>query len=121
MSKADAKAQKKQKFEAVFATLRDELLEHFAAQGMPEDAQQWYRRVSGLLSVSGSRATRAKVVVGIALERGGRGPMALMGLFRIKSLMAGWTISAHLLHHTHIWPSGSASWTMLLTRSPLEP
>ncbi|KZT68300.1 farnesyl-diphosphate synthase [Daedalea quercina L-15889] len=43
-SKVDAKAQKRQKFEAVYGKLRDELLEHFAAQGMPEDAKEWYRR-----------------------------------------------------------------------------
>ena len=64
MSSADAKAQKRQKFEAVFATLRDELLEHFAAQGMPEDAKQWYRRVSCLLLVSKPEAGGRKSFIG---------------------------------------------------------
>ncbi|OSX66617.1 hypothetical protein POSPLADRAFT_1043994 [Postia placenta MAD-698-R-SB12] len=44
MSKADAKAQKRAKFEAVFPVLRDELLAHFAAEGMPEDAKKWYTK-----------------------------------------------------------------------------
>lgn len=49
MSKADAKAQKRAKFEAVFPVLRDELLAHFAAEGMPEDAKKWYTKVGRLL------------------------------------------------------------------------
>lgn len=69
MSKADAKAQKRQKFEAVFVTLRDELLEHFAAQGMPEDAKQWYRRVSR----SSKSHTGAAAAAAALLNRGGNG------------------------------------------------
>lgn len=70
MSKADAKAQKRQKFEAVFATLRDELLEHFAAQGMPEDAKQWYRRVSNLLLDSDSKAGWRRNCVALRVNGG---------------------------------------------------
>ena len=42
---ADLKAQKRQKFEHAFEVIRDELLEHFTANGMPKDAQEWYRKV----------------------------------------------------------------------------
>ena len=34
------------KFEGVFELIRNELLEYFATQGMPEDAIAWYKRVS---------------------------------------------------------------------------
>jgi hypothetical protein len=40
------KASRKNKFETVFVVIRDELIDHFEAQGMPNDAVEWYRRVS---------------------------------------------------------------------------
>lgn len=45
--RVEEKAQRRKKFEDAFQVIRNELLEHFAAQGMPEDAVDWYRRVSG--------------------------------------------------------------------------
>ena len=42
---ADAKAQKRQKFDAVYPILRDELLAYMKQEGMPEDAISWYKRV----------------------------------------------------------------------------
>ena len=42
---ADAKAQKRQKFEAVFPVLREELLGYLKQEGMPTDAVEWYQRV----------------------------------------------------------------------------
>ena len=42
---ADAKAQKRQKFEAVFPVLRDELLAYLKQEGMPTDAVDWFQRV----------------------------------------------------------------------------
>lgn len=39
------KAAARAKFEGVYANIRDELLEHFAAQGMPTEAKEWYKRV----------------------------------------------------------------------------
>jgi farnesyl diphosphate synthase len=33
------------RFEAVFVEIRDELVSHFAAQGMPSDAVEWYKNV----------------------------------------------------------------------------
>jgi len=41
---ADAKAQKRQKFEDVFPAIRQELLDYLAANGMPKDAIEWYGR-----------------------------------------------------------------------------
>lgn len=43
-SKADANAQKRARFEAVFPVIRDELLKHFAGEGMPQDAQEWFKK-----------------------------------------------------------------------------
>jgi hypothetical protein len=37
--------EKRARFENTFATVRKELLDSFAAQGVPEDAQIWYARV----------------------------------------------------------------------------
>lgn len=43
---ADAKAQKRAKFEHVFTAIRDELVEYVRSQGMPKDALEWFSRVS---------------------------------------------------------------------------
>ena len=43
---ADAKAQKRAKFDAVFPVLREELLAYLKQEGMPADAIEWYQRVS---------------------------------------------------------------------------
>lgn len=40
------KAARRAKFEGVYAVIRDELIEHFAGEGMPEEAVEWYRKVS---------------------------------------------------------------------------
>ena len=42
---ATAKAARRAKFEDVFSKIRDELIEHFAGEGMPQDAVEWYRNV----------------------------------------------------------------------------
>ncbi len=51
---ADAKAQKRQKFEDAFSKLREELLDYLRQEGMPEDVVNWFQRVrpSPYLSVS---------------------------------------------------------------------
>jgi hypothetical protein len=49
MSSQSEKAIRRHKFEHVFTVIRDELVEHFKQQGMPNDAVQWYRRVSASL------------------------------------------------------------------------
>ena len=48
---ATAKAARRAKFEAVFSKIRDELIEHFAGEGMPQEAVEWYRNVSACSSV----------------------------------------------------------------------
>lgn len=42
----DAKKLARQKFEGAWEVIRDELIAHFEAQGMPVDAKEWYKRVS---------------------------------------------------------------------------
>lgn len=39
------KAARRAKFEAVFVKIRDELIEHFSGEGMPQEAVEWYRNV----------------------------------------------------------------------------
>lgn len=45
-STLDAKAFARKRFEGAWEVIRDELLTHFEAQGMPIDAREWYKRVS---------------------------------------------------------------------------
>lgn len=45
-SPSEDKARRRAKFEAVFETIREELLDHFAGQKMPVEAVDWYRNVS---------------------------------------------------------------------------
>lgn len=40
-----SKMDKRQRFIDVFASIRDEVLEHLAHENMPNDAQEWYRKV----------------------------------------------------------------------------
>ena len=42
---ADAKAAKRTRFEAVFITIRDELVAFFESHNMPRDAVDWFARV----------------------------------------------------------------------------
>ena len=56
MSSADAKAQKRQKFESVFPILLDELLGYLKQQGMPEDVIGWFQRVRSLSALTLRRA-----------------------------------------------------------------
>ena len=48
---ATLKAARRAKFEAVFVKIRDELIEHFSGEGMPQEAVEWYRNVRGLVVV----------------------------------------------------------------------
>ena len=41
-----SKVDKRQRFIDVFASIRDEVLEYMASENMPNDAQEWYRKVS---------------------------------------------------------------------------
>ena len=45
MATTAAKAARRKKFEIVFSKIRDELIEHFAGEGMPQEAVEWYRNV----------------------------------------------------------------------------
>ena len=50
-SNTDAKALKRAKFEQVFTVIRNELVNYFKSQGMPNDAVEWYTRVCSLLLI----------------------------------------------------------------------
>ncbi|TBU40071.1 farnesyl-diphosphate synthase [Dichomitus squalens] len=59
---ADAKAQKRQKFESIFPILRDELLGYLEQEGMPEDAITWFQRNLDY-NVTGGKLNRGMSVV----------------------------------------------------------
>ncbi|KAF8203335.1 isoprenoid synthase domain-containing protein, partial [Pholiota molesta] len=62
MSTAEVKAARRVKFEGVFEKIRDELIEHFAGEGMPAEAVEWYR--SNLnYNVPGGKLNRGMSVV----------------------------------------------------------
>ena len=42
---AAAQVARRAKFEGIFPKIRDELIEYFAGQGVPQDAVEWYRNV----------------------------------------------------------------------------
>jgi len=51
MSTPQAKAERRAKFEGAFVKIRDELIEHFAGEGMPDEAVEWYRNVSSIYQI----------------------------------------------------------------------
>ena len=51
-------AEKRARFVVAFDSIRDELLAHFAGENMPKEAQEWYKRVGLVLSVSIRLVTR---------------------------------------------------------------
>lgn len=54
MATTNLKAQQRRKFEGVFTTLRDELLDHLKGEKMPAEAVEWFRRVRPPISLLGS-------------------------------------------------------------------
>ncbi|EIW53149.1 farnesyl-diphosphate synthase [Trametes versicolor FP-101664 SS1] len=85
---ADAKAQKRQKFEDVFAVLRDELLAYLRQEGMPQDAVDWYRR-NLEYNVPGGKLNRGLSVVDSVEILQGR---ALGEDEYFKAALLGWCI-----------------------------
>nr|AEP25623.1 FPP synthase-like geranyl pyrophosphate synthase [Ganoderma lucidum]AEP25624.1 FPP synthase-like geranyl pyrophosphate synthase [Ganoderma lucidum] len=59
---ADAKAQKRQKFEDVFSKLREELLDYLRQEGMPADVVAWFKRNLDY-NVPGGKLNRGMSVV----------------------------------------------------------
>jgi len=45
MSASESKLAARNKFEAVFEKIRDELVSYLAKNGMPSEAIEWYRNV----------------------------------------------------------------------------
>ncbi|KAF8152593.1 isoprenoid synthase domain-containing protein [Crassisporium funariophilum] len=62
MSTPEAKAARRTRFEGVFQKIRDELIEHFAGEGMPEEAVEWYRNNLDY-NVPGGKLNRGMSVV----------------------------------------------------------
>ncbi|KAI0631905.1 farnesyl-diphosphate synthase [Trametes polyzona] len=85
---ADAKALKRQKFEAVFAVLRDELLAYLNQEGMPQDAVDWFRR-NLEYNVPGGKLNRGLSVVDSVEILKGR-PLSEDEYF--KAALLGWCI-----------------------------
>ncbi|KAI0816067.1 farnesyl-diphosphate synthase [Trametes gibbosa] len=85
---ADAKAQKRARFEAVFATLRDELLAYLRQEGMPQDAIDWFSR-NLEYNVPGGKLNRGlSVVDSVEILRG----RALSEDEYFKAALLGWCI-----------------------------
>ncbi|KAM5545641.1 hypothetical protein V8D89_000679 [Ganoderma adspersum] len=59
---ADAKAQKRQKFEGAYSRLREELLDHLRQEGMPDDVVNWFQRNIDY-NVPGGKLNRGMSVV----------------------------------------------------------
>ncbi|KAK7682293.1 hypothetical protein QCA50_014496 [Cerrena zonata] len=85
---ADLKAQKRQKFEHAFEVIRDELLAHFASNGMPKDAQEWYRKNLDY-NVPGGKLNRGMSVVDSVEILKGR---ALTEDEYFKAAVLGWGV-----------------------------
>jgi farnesyl diphosphate synthase len=51
MATPATKAARRTKFAGVFSKIRDELIDHFAGEGMPQEAVEWYRNVRACFSV----------------------------------------------------------------------
>jgi len=88
MSSADAKAARRAKFEGVFEKIRDELIEHFAAQGMPQEAIEWYRNNLNY-NVPGGKLNRGLSVVDTVEILKGR---ALSEDEYFKAAVLGWCV-----------------------------
>nr|AFR13038.1 farnesyl-diphosphate synthase [Wolfiporia cocos] len=88
MSSSSAKVQKRQKFEAVFPVLRDELVAHLAAQGMPEDAKEWYTKNLDY-NVPGGKLNRGLAVVDTVEILKGR---SLTDEEYFKAALLGWCV-----------------------------
>ncbi|KAF4593574.1 Farnesyl pyrophosphate synthetase [Pleurotus pulmonarius] len=60
--KANAKAQRRQRFEGAWKVIRDELVEHLASEGMPSDAIEWFGKNLDY-NVPGGKLNRGMSVV----------------------------------------------------------
>ncbi|KAH9479445.1 Farnesyl pyrophosphate synthetase [Psilocybe cubensis] len=88
MSTPEVKAARRAKFNGVFEKIRDELIEHFAAQGMPKEAVEWYRN-SLNYNVPGGKLNRGMSVVDTVEILKGR---ELTDEEYFKSAVLGWCI-----------------------------
>lgn len=82
------KAARRAKFEGVYEVIRDELIGHFAGEGMPEEAVEWYRNNLNY-NVPGGKLNRGMSVVDTVEILKGR---ALDEDEYFKAAVLGWCI-----------------------------
>ncbi|KAI6122595.1 hypothetical protein EV401DRAFT_1330726 [Pisolithus croceorrhizus] len=88
MSALDAKQQKRARFQRVFDTIRDELVEHMRSENMPQEAVEWYKRNLDY-NVPGGKLNRGlSVVDSVEILRG----RSLSDDEYFKSALLGWLI-----------------------------
>ncbi|KAJ7269956.1 farnesyl-diphosphate synthase [Mycena rebaudengoi] len=80
--------EKRARFENTFATVRKELLDSFAAQGVPEDAQIWYARNIDY-NVPGGKLNRGMSVVDTVEVMKGR---PLSEIEYLQAAVLGWAV-----------------------------
>lgn len=83
-----SKAEKRAKFEQVFTVIRDELVDYFKAQGMPQDAVAWFTKNLDY-NVPGGKLNRGLSVVDTVEILKGR---ALTEEEYFKSAVLGWCV-----------------------------
>ncbi|EGN97321.1 hypothetical protein SERLA73DRAFT_169696 [Serpula lacrymans var. lacrymans S7.3] len=87
-TKAAKKAEARKKFEDVFDKIRDELIERFTSENMPQDAIEWYKR-SLEYNVPGGKLNRGMSVVDSVEILKGR---SLSDDEYFKAALLGWCI-----------------------------
>ncbi|KZP19029.1 terpenoid synthase [Athelia psychrophila] len=84
----DAKKLARQKFEGAWEVIRDELIAHFEAQGMPVDAKEWYKRNLDYNTPGGKLNRGMSVVDSVEILRG----RSLSDEEYLKAAILGWCI-----------------------------
>lgn len=85
---SEAKQLARQKFEGAWEVIRDELIAHFEAQGMPVDAKEWYKRNLDYNTPGGKLNRGMSVVDSVEILRG----RALSDDEYLKAAILGWCI-----------------------------
>ncbi|KAF7977280.1 hypothetical protein HWV62_604 [Athelia sp. TMB] len=87
-SSSETKKLARQKFEGAWVVIRDELIAHFKAQNMPEDATEWYKRNLDYNTPGGKLNRGMSVVDSVEILRG----RALSDDEYLKAAILGWCI-----------------------------
>lgn len=95
-AKASQKIAARKRFEAVFPLLVEELIEYLKSEGMPAEAQEWYRRNLDY-NTPGGKLNRGLSVVDtvdilLCTEQGGKRTRELTEPEYLKAAILGWCI-----------------------------